>query len=613
MNMVHKILKNLSRAFAVAMIVGPFFTGNAAGAISWCASGCNFDTIMSNSSYNNCYAVQNISPSPRCIQCPGTSHQNTPGYIDSYVRSCGSSVSTSLFWDRFRCTEVPRCEDCSSTYRHSRYVDSSVGYRCGNCEDLTDAPSGYNKLRYPVFKDNGNLNYCHECPDSPGANCGDSGFSCETNWVKVSVTYTDTLYNLSKTGYTCECTATNTYVGYGGNTCHACPNNSNVVSCSNSGGFSCTANYYYKTAYKTTNNYSDRGKYNCMRCPNVNNASELDLSYGNLALIENELTWEEPTTPAKRCIAKIVGNKTERIPDTSPALYATYTITNITPDSNCEYFNNTDELPDASDYSNISEWCYYTYKKKYLSTPAGYGAVNNNTQNATVEPCPAGKYSTDDMVTCSNPPSHSSGVNGDNTDFICDTGYYKSGSVCVRCPLDMNEYTNYTNWTIGTTSAAGATEVTSCFISGPSRGDIYEQSTGHTFQYVGSCNWSGSFLPYYTLCIDGQTWNSLMGYQQLYQSCMSALRNFAENTLNVGTQHGQADSWINSCVYSAVTSSGSCSDASPAMTGYNIFQTNDPSVVQALLTTANEACLGALRILTNQPPRSDMGCFVNRQ
>ncbi len=87
--------------------------------------------------------------------------------------------------------------------------------------------------------------------------------------------------------------------------------------------------------------------------------------------------------------------------------------------------------------------------------------------------CASGYYGTATSTTsgCTACPSNATCAGGNNSTFVCKKGYYKNGSSCSACPGS------------GTTSAAGATSISSCYI--PS-GTAFSDSEGGG-EYTANC------------------------------------------------------------------------------------------------------------------------------
>lgn len=91
--------------------------------------------------------------------------------------------------------------------------------------------------------------------------------------------------------------------------------------------------------------------------------------------------------------------------------------------------------------------------------------------------CNAGYYGTATSGSggCTVCPANASCSGGNGSTFICNQGYYKSGSACARCPASGGVY--------GTTKSTGATSITACYIpSGTAFTD-----TGGSGSYTGDC------------------------------------------------------------------------------------------------------------------------------
>ena len=263
-----------------------------------------------------------------CMPCSGV--------VGDYLDRCGYNNAPRA--TRYvQCKYMPTYNSRNNPHRHAQ---GSSGSRGGpscdrNCEAFNLSSEYYglesSYYRYPVF-DNGQLLYCNTCPkgdDAGRGSCGDSGFSCNSNFVRTeheyypaSPIYEEQQYtsrpeiranedcvigerydstdrqryhykicfdrggSTPKKYYTCECSAENTYTGYrvqttsewdgeittslrGNPTCHTCPEGYYPeTSCSNSTGFSCKDgyNYVYLTAYMNYDDTSTWSTYGKYEC-----------------------------------------------------------------------------------------------------------------------------------------------------------------------------------------------------------------------------------------------------------------------------------------------------------------------------------------------------------
>ncbi|MBO4625835.1 MAG: hypothetical protein J5679_00970 [Alphaproteobacteria bacterium] len=397
------------------------------------------------------------------------------------------------------------------------------------------------------------VNTCAPCHTRPSqtyyvgdyARCGPNGLTCQSpNEMHLIEDGWNNDANAFYYHNVCRCTAADTYVGYN-NKCFDCPDNRyNDYTCSNDGAgnttFECNKIYEYKVAYTQSSSGGNYGKYTCVRCPEIQNCSDFDVGgYHESCLYSGTergiLIWEEQTEPAKRCNGTRNGTLTDWFE--SNRKKCEYTITDIKPESGCTWYNNTDAIPSYESLVYVSGGCNYTFKKNYSSASAGYGVTNNNTQNATCGPCPAGTYSTESDITCKSPPENAT-VNDTRDDFLCNVGYFRNGNACTPCPADM-EYGGKTP----TTAGIGALSASECYISGA---DISEESdTTGSFQRIGICPYGGAFSGYYTLCIE--TPNGVN------DSCENAVRNYwssYEHLTNSSSNYGALDNAVEMTMHS---------------------------------------------------------------
>ena len=357
------------------------------------------------------------------------------------------------------------------------------------------------------------------------------------------------------------------YLGYNGLYCGSCNSQFNTNStygrsvyldeCSYN-TVTCT-NIAYKVAYKTKpscwvgdNCYAYLpllyGKYECRSCPDVNNYSDFGSGGSNAYnMSQNGWTWSSTS----RCTA----NQNELATDAAGCKYKWQ---NVTPTSDCagitegsgagtDVIYSTEELPNRTRMSD-SNSCDYTGQKVYSDVPAGYGAKNNSTMNATCEPCTGNKWNDGTHTTCQNLPAHAT-VNSDNTGFICDVGYFASyGDTCVRCPMNVDMETAYSSWDYGTTSDAGATSVGACYYYNNNN----MTDTSGTIYTGGACFFNdSSFSGYYILCLSIES-------SEQENNCYNALSAFAHNVLGIDYDHGQVDNWANDVINAAQPSRNTC-------------------------------------------------------
>lgn len=91
--------------------------------------------------------------------------------------------------------------------------------------------------------------------------------------------------------------------------------------------------------------------------------------------------------------------------------------------------------------------------------------------------CNAGYYgtATSGSSGCTACPANATCAGGNGSTFVCNQGYYKSGSACARCPSSGGVY--------GTTKSSGATSITACYM--PS-GTAFSDTSGRG-SYTGDC------------------------------------------------------------------------------------------------------------------------------
>lgn len=117
-----------------------------------------------------------------------------------------------------------------------------------------------------------------------------------------------------------------------------------------------------------------------------------------------------------------------------------------------------------------------TVNTRYQTRKQGYSLCGGYEHTETNYRCAAGYYGTPTSTTsgCNACPSNATCSAGSTT-FSCNKGYYKNGTICTACPTSGG--------IAGTTSAAGATSITSCYL--PS-GASFSDSTG-SGTYTGNC------------------------------------------------------------------------------------------------------------------------------
>ena len=123
--------------------------------------------------------------------------------------------------------------------------------------------------------------------------------------------------------------------------------------------------------------------------------------------------------------------------------------------------------------STTSKGIVTTHNKKLVTSCVGNKSYAKCQTQSTTYKCAAGYYGTavGNRSGCTACPSNATCAGGNNSTFSCNRVYYKNGSACTVCPGG------------GTTSAAGATSVSSCYI--PS-GTSFSDATG-SGTYTSNC------------------------------------------------------------------------------------------------------------------------------
>ena len=598
-------------SFVFICLAGTVVVNNAFAAGD-CSSSCGSSNLYN---YTNCY--YNGS---KCRKCPDSSEahywfQKSADFFGASMFStqnsygkCGynSGASNSA---KFECGYMPITNDNCADNSHRRgYYLKGSDYVCSKCEgDLSN--------RYPVYYEQGEewytqgkyskngevwipIKYCHHCPsdlDVAGVkSCDYNGFICKDNYTRVMTSQKDPdMGNYCyKNGYECVCENDGDHykgwdAGNGMIYCGSCNGERDAYDRSACGWdtFTCQP-WAYKAAYKTRPSGSDwqrakYGRYECRRCPSVTNGDTFGISYSDPYSMSGN-SWSWSTT--SRCTASQTALQTD-------SNGCKYKWENIAPDykfacpsdnANCsenekvqvpcaartenykdsenhwvwvksDASYSTEELPNLTNMEGNNS-CYYTGTKSYYNVPAGFGAVNNNTMIATCTACTGNKWNNGAFTTCQPLPAHST-VNADHTDFICDKGYFKSYDSCIPCPLSVDSDTDWDEWEYGTTDAAGATNGNQCYIPGH---QLSNDISG--VYYAGArCPFNSNFEGYYMVCINDMFLNSATsGGESIYTICHDALRNFAEQVLNIGTGYGQGDHWADNMLERAVTASNDC-------------------------------------------------------
>lgn len=111
---------------------------------------------------------------------------------------------------------------------------------------------------------------------------------------------------------------------------------------------------------------------------------------------------------------------------------------------------------------------FYPYVALAVCNPSG-----TSCSACTTYRCNSGYYGTALSASrgCTRCPTNATCAGGNNSTFVCNTGYYKNGSECAKCPSS------------GTTSGNGATTITQCYIPSGTKGS---DSTGQ-YEYIGNC------------------------------------------------------------------------------------------------------------------------------
>ena len=479
---------------------------------------------------------------------------NTSDY--DTVRDCTfcedyEADDTSLsYWRLFYCGSssgscISSLSDLQSTFNNMSGQDANGKWI-----------SGVWNTRYPVFSSSSDtstqvpytqsvantnpLTHCMQCPKltqnerwSMGiASCSYDGFECRGVYNKVKVTGKyDPLSNQNGAGYECQCSgnwknnygndAGPVYVGWDGY-CGRCPINqgtyydqwTKMKTCNNT-TYTCADGYYRAVngSYGSISKADDPGlgasltsvygAYICTACPHIANADDLGLTANYLGgsmgvtgtfsttsrctVTTNERTWADPTS----------GNVTE----------CKYRLTNLKPVSSCAGTTSTATVLHSVEYSLEADpdygylkdagSCNYTATTTYTYAPEGWGW-----SGGVCAPCPSGTYSTESMTTCQSAPAHGV-VDDDGQDFYCESGYYKSGSECVPCPIDFEigyyGLGNLGNSTTAGQSLVGADALSECYVERGSSGNNASgyYTTGSMCYASGQWHSSG-----YVLCLD---------------------------------------------------------------------------------------------------------------
>jgi len=108
------------------------------------------------------------------------------------------------------------------------------------------------------------------------------------------------------------------------------------------------------------------------------------------------------------------------------------------------------------------------------------GVADCSCDNVISYQCAKGYYGTATSASsgCTKCPANATCGGGNGSGFICDKGYYKNGAICARCPSSGGVY--------GTTADAGATSITSCYLSS---GTTFSDNTG-SGTYTSDCYYS---------------------------------------------------------------------------------------------------------------------------
>lgn len=169
------------------------------------------------------------------------------------------------------------------------------------------------------------------------------------------------------------------------------------------------------------------------------------------------------------------------------------------PTESCYLIKNVEYCVNTADY-NPCDFCrkngddnyYYAWSvknsnnavsRKYDTFVNGDGICSVSTTAQYEYGCPAGYYlvsGSGSSTVCAACPSNatcSSSV-GHRDYFVCNKGYYASGSACVRCPSSGGIY--------GTTLGTGAKSITECYMPA---GTVFTDTTGSGV-FVGDCYYS---------------------------------------------------------------------------------------------------------------------------
>ena len=560
--------KNRFLSIVFSCFLGMFVVNNAFASGN-CSSSCNSSNLYN---YTDCYYN---SYTNKCRKCPSSSEasywkQRSADVFGGSMYSanpsygkCGYSNASNT--PRFECGYMPATNSsCNDSNYRRYYYNSGSDLVCSKCED---GLSG----RYPIYYESGDwysqsggtaIKYCHQCPsdlDASGVkSCGYDGFTCKDNYTKTLTSLPDTAMGsyCYKDGYQCVCEDDgNHYVGYNSVYCGSCSGESD-----NYDRQSCGYNTYtckthaYKIAYKTKPSGTWMqyyyGKYQCARCPYINNSSAFGISGSSdpYYMSMNGWTWSSTS----RCTATQSSYQYD-------SNNCRYKWKNITPVSSCAGVTegsgagtdvpySTESLPNATNML-LSTGCDYTGQKSYDQVPAGYGVTSNNTINATCSACTGNKWNDGTYTACQDLPAHAT-VKSDHTGYVCAAGYFAKDGDCVRCPMNLDFELAYSDWDYGTTSDAGATSVSQCYVTG-SEANGSDDGTG--FKYTGGmCPYNQSnFNGYYLLCFT-------IASNQQEDNCYQCLVSFAEHVVGVGTGYGQGQAWAEETLENAVPSNGTC-------------------------------------------------------